>query len=421
MPFYFYSVRYPLYAKRYPSNYTPETIAFFISSSIFDPAGTFTYNSAGRFSVAYIVGIARMAKKLLLAVLLLVLVEALYLRVDDVSWRDEWSIGLSFGLPFRSVKYGSVTGIRGPISEEEWTSGFYIDPALFGIDVMVVILLALLLVRCVPTAAVVLGVKGCVLGSVTGAALSSLMELSPESWLSGAVVLIVVLVVVPLTIYVFSFGHKWQKIAIIALSGVTVFTFCRALFVVEGLFDGLMEDAVPLNLAMVLRLLALSAVPVSECLVLMFLHRKVLPVVLRSRKSDDVQATGIQHAVNGRTCGLTATERNRMVRRTALYASLLAITLYVGCHFSTVRKMREDPFFATGAIWSELERLEVPVQNLSVEDGSELLETGCDVSWRGDVLINKEDEYRAWVKKHILVPWIQVEIHQKEDTVQINR
>lgn len=343
------------------------------------------------------------------------------MRVDDVSWRDEWSTGLSFGLPFRSVKYGSVTGIRGPISEEEWTSGFDVNPILFGIDVMVAILLVLLLVRCVPTAAVVLGVKGCVLGTVTGTAFSSLMKLSPESWLSEAVVLVMIFVVVPLTIYLFSIGHRWQKRAIIAISGVTVLTFYRAIFLVEGLFDDVMEDDMPLGLSLILRLLALSAVPISECFVLMFLHRKVVPIVLRLRKSDDVQATGIHLAALGRTSGLTATERNMMVRRIALYASLLVITLYVGCHFSTVRKMHEDPFFAMDAIWPELERLEVSVQNLSIEDGSELLETGCNVSWRGEVLINKEDKYHAWIKKHILVPWIQVEIHRKEDTVQINR
>ena len=40
------------------------------------------------------------------------------------------------------VKYGSVTGARGPISEDGWTSGFNVDFALFGVDVMVAILLA---------------------------------------------------------------------------------------------------------------------------------------------------------------------------------------------------------------------------------------------------------------------------------------
>jgi hypothetical protein len=359
-----------------------------------------------------------MAKKLALVVLVLVLIEALYLNVDDGSWRDGWSMGFSFGLPFRSAKYGSVTGATDPISEEEWTSPFNVDPPLFGVDVMVAILLALLLVRCVPTTAVVLGVKGCALGAVTGVAASSLTEMSPESWLSGAVVLIVPLVVVPVTIYVFSIGHRWQKSAIIALSGVTVFTFCRALFVVEGLFDGIMED-VSLGLPTVLRLLALSVVPVSECLVLMFLHRKVLPVLLRSRKSDDVQVTGMQHAVSGRTFGLTATEKSGMVRGVALYASLLAITLYVGCHFSTARKMREDPFFVSNMIWSELERLEVPARDMSMKSAKSPVGV-WNVSLEEEVLVNDEDTYSVRIKKHILIPWVRVEMHKTKTTVQID-
>jgi len=163
------------------------------------------------------------------------------------------------------------------------------------IDIFVLLFLGLMLVRCVPTAALVLMVKGCVLGSVTGGSRTWLNEVSSESWVSGAVLVIVIFALVPFAIYAFSLGHKWQKTTIIVISAVTVFSFWRSFILVDGLFDGFMEEGELLDPSMVLRLMAIIAVPAGECLVIMLLHRKVFPASWRKESvqqpADEQRAT----------------------------------------------------------------------------------------------------------------------------------
>lgn len=275
-----------------------------------------------------------------------------------------------------------------------------------------------MLVQCVPTIALVLVVKGCVLGSMTGGALSSLAEVSPESLVSWAVAIVVMFALVPLTIYIISLGCKHQRAIVIVLSAVTVFTFWRSVFLVEGLFDGFVEDSASLDLAMVLRLAVILTLPVCECLLTMLLHKKMLPTSWQKRRSNYTQTdTGQQGDKSADNADRTG--RGRIVRKAALYTVLLAIALYVGFHFSILREMRNDPFCISEAIWSELERQEISLDGWHAENWPDSPEIGWSASFAVEIRADGANKYHAWVSKHILIPWIEITIEQTETVGQV--
>ena len=108
-----------------------------------------------------------------------------------------------------------------------------------------------------------------------------------------------------------------------------------------------------------------------------------------------------------------------------LYLSFLAITSYIGHHFVTVRKMQIDEWLVNEAIESKLERLDKfhpkhfethqEVSSWSMVVEPESFKVGLNASFTTEVDVNDE-KYFTKVKKHILVPWLQVEIQKKEDT-----
>jgi len=355
----------------------------------------------------------RIAQKTTLVVILLLLIEVLYLHVEPVS----------FGFPFRSVKYSSehFNGTMEPSLGYERHVRLKVEPILLVSDVLVVLLIALLLIRCVPSSFLVPLVQGCLLGSVTGAASFWLDKILSEPWLSAIGVLIV-FVVVPLIIYILSLKHKWQKTVILIISFTTVTTFGCAFLLTEALSDGVDEGF--FNLGVVPRLLAFTAVLAFFCFVMMLLHRKVLPLVLRKKQLNSSLESTAHNGVPQFARHPEQTDRKSMIKKAILYASLLAITFYVGYHFMMVRKMRQDEWLVFDAIESELERLGVPQSNAILvshaEQGIESLEASCNTSCRVEVYLNDEKIYYADVKKSIFVPWIQVDIKKTRTATQIN-
>jgi hypothetical protein len=354
----------------------------------------------------------RTSKKISLVVLLIILIEVLYLHVDGTSWRAGDSICYAFGFPFRSVHYGMVTGEKGQISENERVFGLKADPALFCIDILVVLFLGIMLVRCVPTFTLVPVVKGCVLGSVTGGALSCLNEVSSESWISGAVMVVVIFALVPFAIYMLSIGHKWQKTTIIVISAVTVFTFWRSFLLVDGLFDGFMEDDVSLDLSMLLRLIAIQAVPVCECLVIMLLHRKVLPASWRKRRPNYPPTVTKQKSVADSAMHSDRAWGGRLIWGAVVYLVLLAVLLYVGFHFWTLREIRNDFSYVADAIWCELERQEISLDVWHTQSWPDSAEVGWNASFDVVICSDGADRYHARMNKHILIPRIQVDLEE---------
>jgi len=349
----------------------------------------------------------RIAHKTVLVVLFLLLIEVLYLHVDPVSFGFD---PVSFGFPFRSVEYRSedITGTSWSWLGEEQPFGFNVEPIILVCDVLVVFFLALLLIRCVPAAAIVPVVQGCVLGSVTGAAAFWLDKILSEPWLSTTVVLIA-FVFVPLIIYILSLKHKWQKTAMLIISFTTVTTFRYAFVLLEALLDG--TYGVLSNLGVILRLLALTGVLAFACFVMMLLHKKVLPVIWRKKQVNSLLESTAHNAAPKIACSPEQEDRKSTIKSSILYASLLAITIYVGYHFMTVRKMRHNSFLISDAIESELEQLEGRI--LLIEYSSESFETGLNASCRVEVKVDDENMYYVEVRKCLLIPWIQVEIYKK--------
>ncbi len=323
---------------------------------------------------------------------------------------------LSFGLPFRSVQYkpDDFAGQRPSSAEVGWPAAFRVDPILLVCDISVAVLLVLLLVRCVPSGVFIPVVQGCVLGSVAGGVALGLEGIISEPWYSVAGALIL-FVGVPLAVYRLSFGHKRQKTAIIMLACVTLPAFMRGGFTVEGMIDGGFEE-ISLSLGLVLRLAAMSGVLACLCFVMMALHKKVLPAIWR-KKRDALPAATAHSDIPQLAYSSTQTGRRTRIRRAVLYASLLAIIVYVGWHFMIIRNMRGDNPVVSDAVNAEFERLRVPFKVYSVmlpTGDSELLKAGWNVSYQVELLVDHKTAYEAEIKKSILVPWVQVKIHKKE-------
>lgn len=362
----------------------------------------------------------RTTKEMAMAILLLVLVEALYVHIDGGSWRAGAGTRFLFGFPFRSVTYGTATGEKEPVPQTESEVGLEADPILLASDATVALLLGFVLIQFVSTAALVSVVEGCVLGSVTGSTLSWLSEVSPESWVSGVVAVVVALALVPIAIYIFSLGHKRQKTIIMVISAVTVSAFCRSFFLVDGLFDGFMESDALLDLSIVPRVGAVSVVPVCECFLIMLLHKKVFPESWRKKQFNYARSGTEQESVAEITCNSDQRDSGTVVRRLASYMVLLAMPMYIGFHFWTLREMRNDPFCLSDAIWSELERREISLDSWHTESWPESPEIGWNASFVVEIAGNSTGTYYAHVSKHILIPWIQVSIEQTETAAEGN-
>lgn len=359
----------------------------------------------------------RTAKKTTLVILFILLIEILYLQVDPVS----------FGFPFRSVEYrsGDIPGISESWLGEELPLGLNVEPILLVCDILVGILLALLLIQCCPLAVIVPLLQGCVLGSLIGAADFWLDKILLKFWLN--IWFIMMLVGVPVIIYRLSLKSKWQKTAILIISFTTVTTFFYSFALSQALVDS--AYGISSNLEEVLRLLILTCVYSFECFVLMLLHRKVLPLVLRKKQLNSSSEIMAHSAIPVFTSGEEKAKRKNKLKRAILYASLLVIPAYIGHHFMTVRKMRNDDCLVTEAIESKLEHLDIihyqhletpnehPEIPMRIGSWSMVLEpesfdAGWNASFTTEVKVDNEKFYTE-IKKHFFIPWLQVEIHKK--------
>ena len=352
----------------------------------------------------------RIVHKTILVVILLLLIEILYIHVDPVS----------FGFPFRSVEYKSedITGTSRSWLGEEQTFGFNVEPILLISDVLVLFFLALLLIKCIPSAAFMPVVQGCVLGSVTGAAIYWFDEMLSGARLYMSILSVIVLVGVPVIIYMLSLRHKWQKTVILIISFTTLITFGRSFLFVESLSDGVDEEF--FSLERIPSFLALTLVLACGCFVLMLLHKKVLPILLRKKQLNSLPESIEYNFATKVIRSPEQAEKKSRIKSSILYVLLLFITVYIGHHFMTVRKMRHDDFFISDVIESELEHLEVPLkgQILLIKFSSESFEDGWNVSCRAEVEVKDENMYDAKIMKHMLVPWVHVEIYKKENATK---
>jgi len=332
---------------------------------------------------------------------------------------------ISFGLPFRSIEYR--TGISESWLGEELPLGLDVEPILLVCDILIAFLLALILIQCVPSFIIVPLLQGCVLGSLIGAADFCLDKILPKFWLN--VWFIMLLVVVPVIIYRLSFKKKWQKIAILIISFMTVTT----LFHSFDLFLALVDNAygISSHFEEVMRLLTLTCMFICGCFVLMLLHRKVMPLILRKKRLNSSSEIMADNTIPVITSGTEKTNKKNALKRAILYALLLVIPSYIGHHFKTVRKMRNDDWFVMEAIDSKLKSLDIlHCENLETSNEPnevpgkivswgldlepESFDAGWNASFRTEIEFDDEKFYTE-VRKHFLVPWLQVEIHKKEN------
>jgi hypothetical protein len=348
----------------------------------------------------------KLIKKISFVVVFLLLVEFSYLRVDP----------LSFGFPFRSVVHNwenfpeEELPPSGPVSLE----AIEVDSILLVCDALVILLIGIILVRYVPHIALVLVIQGCMLGSVAGGIIFLLSEISPESWITTGIALIVMLLLVPTTAYVSSLRHKRQKTAILLIAFVVVITCGYTCWLLDGLTDGFMED-IAFNLKVVLRVMVVVQIFTAECFVIMLLHKRVLSrfFLRRRRPASDVVQTKRQEPA--KAIGVSG-HKAAKIKWAALYVSVLAIILYVGWHFATLRKMRHDEWTILDAVDDVIERYNMPIETTYVfsypQDSPRSHKAGWKVSFPVEIRVDDELRYQARISKNILIPWIQVEIHK---------
>jgi hypothetical protein len=354
----------------------------------------------------------RNTKKIVLVILLILLIEALCLQVDPIS----------FGIPFRSIEYR--TRISESFLGEELPLGLSIEPILLICDISIAFLLALILIQCVPSFIIVPMLQGCLLGTLIGVTDFWLDKILPTRWLNFWYIMLVV--IVPVIIYRLTLKRKWQKIAILIISFTTVTTYPYSFAILQAVVDN--ASGISSNFEEVLRLLTLTCVFSFECFVLIFLHRKVLSLVWRKKLLKSPSETAEDKAIPVVVEAEKAGQKNTL-KRAILYASLFVIPSYIGHHFKTVRKMRNDDRLVMEAIESKLERLDIlHYENVEIPNepngvpgkivswGMELepesFNAGWNTSFTTEVRVDDEKFYTK-VRKQFLVPWLQVEIHKK--------
>jgi len=172
----------------------------------------------------------KIAKKTAFVVLLILLIEALYLQVDPIS----------FGFPFRSIEYrtGDITGTSESFIGEELPLGLDIEPILLVCDILFVILLILFLIQCMPSSVIVPLFQGCVFGLVAGVVVYYLEKVLSESWPSTIIAIFMTFLLTPFIIYILSLKNKRQKTAIFIISYTTVTTFYYSCTLLEALLNG---------------------------------------------------------------------------------------------------------------------------------------------------------------------------------------
>jgi len=57
---------------------------------------------------------------------------------------------------------------------------------------------------------------------------------------------------------------------------------------------------------------------------------------------------------------------------------------------------------------------------MSMEGWPESFEVGWNPSFRTEILVNGEDTYYVQVRKHILIPWIQIKPCKKEAEAHVD-
>lgn len=359
---------------------------------------------------------------------LLCLVEALSVNIETMTPSPGGKIHvlsrLSAGFPFQSIEYTRPDGDTpntGSASEGlEPDAGVRVERPLLVCDALAMALLGVLLATLVLSATRTALATEIMVGVVAGALVLGLGD-SPRfyrPWLSNGMG-IVVLVAIPLSVCALSGRHKHPNVLLAVLSCAGGLAFVRAGLIAAAALDGdpmFLEPGERLRPWLVCA--GISVVLAGISFAMRLLGRRVLRHSFPwSRVARTPAASEPCSECNNVSSAKPEENARRWIVGTA--AILLVVTLYVGAHLSVVRDLRHDALATDGGrtettILAKLETLTQPlvgrVRAQITETVSSSFRGGINARYQRAMLVNGEDLYCASFEKHLLIPWVQVEV-----------
>lgn len=364
----------------------------------------------------------------MILVFLLSLVEALSTNMETMTPSPGGTVHvlsrLSTGFPFRCLEYrrpdGGTPDTGSAAENGEGDAGVRVESPLLVCDALATALLGVLLAALVLPATRVALATEVMVGVVAGALAFGLGN-SPmlyRPWLSTGLGILLLLVVIPLSICALSEHHKHPNVFLAVLSCAGGWAIGRAGFITAAALDGESMFLEPSEqLRFWLGFAGLSIVLAATSFAIRLFSRRVLRHSFQwGRVAPSLQTSEPCPECNNIASAKSETKARRWI---VVAAGLLAVTLYVGEHFSVVRDLRNDALSTDigrteTAILAKLETLTQPlVGRASVqitETVSSSFRGGVNARYQRAVLVNGEDLCYASFEKHLLIPWVQVEV-----------
>jgi hypothetical protein len=364
----------------------------------------------------------------MILVFLLCLVEALSVNMETMTPSPGGKVHvlsrLSAGFPFRFVEYtrpdGDTPNPGSASKDAESDARVRIERPLLVCDALAMALLGVFLATLtLPVARRALATEVMV-GVVAGALVLGLGDhpTSSHLWLSNGIGIVVLLVAIPLSVCVLSGRHQHPNVFLVLLSGAGGLAFVRAGLLAAAAFDGesmFFEPAQRLRPWLVCA--GISIVLAGVSFAMRLLGRRVLR---RSSHWSRVARTPEASEPCSECNDVLSAKVEKNARRWIVAATiLLVVALYVGAHFSVVRDLRDDALSTNGGRTEEaiLAKLETLTQPLVGRVRAQIMETvgssfrgGVNARYQKAILVNGEDLCYASFEKHLLIPWVQVEV-----------
>ena len=373
----------------------------------------------------------------MILVFLLFLVEVLSMDFETASRSAgeevHMLVRLSAGFPFRCIEFKrpdwDTTYTAGASKDGESSVSVSVERPLLVCDALAIVLLGVLLAALVLPATRVALATEVMVGVVAGALALGLGD-SPmfsRSWLSVGIGIVLLLVVIPLSVCALSERHKHPNVFLVVLSCAGGWAFLRAGFITMMALDGgSLYVEPPDRLRFWLVFTGISIVLVAMSFIMRPFGKRVLRHSLRWSRIAPPQALELCSECHN----ISSATLERNARRWIVVAvTLLAATLYVGEHFSVVRDLRDDDFraflIADTAIDAKLGEPTQPLVGTAIRQVrmtvSSSFRGGINARYQEAVLVNDQDICYASVEKHLLIPWVHVEVFRIGTVARMQR
>lgn len=365
----------------------------------------------------------RMLKKILTVMILLLILEIIYIHVEGTSYPydggEHWTRRLSIGFPFHSVEYTihDFKDILEPShpAQWEWEAGLNIYSYLFIIDVLFAILIFIILTF-VSEFWIYKFLKASLMGLAAALLLFTIDNtIGYNEYILKLYdfIIISIMVIVGLflavAIYKLSLMNKHQNFAIISLSIISITTTMYFSYFIVGLSSG-GEDDINEKFLFALATIIVIGVFIGICFTLKFFHK----LSLRKKRNIDSNEN-LAHKTN--TVIIDSLEHDgwsKFVKKIIVFSAIGIILLYLGFHFYTIKKMKNDNEYIIDVILNHFEDQVIYTESINTSGFSFItispsLKTGLNALYQSELRVNGKDMYYVELRKNIFIPWIQVE------------